>query len=316
MSSAAFTQVVVAEIANETADIVTVRLRRSGGHHMPPFAPGSHIELVIPNGARRYYSICSDPEDLSQYEIAVLREAKSRGGSDYIHDSLDVGDVMLMSAPRSAFSIANDAQHHVLIAGGIGITPFMPMIHSFVQTGVSYELHYLARAAEHAAFLDRLTAVCELRFSTYFTEAGKRLAVADLLGRLDRDNAQIYCCGPKRLMDEVLSVAAAKPGRTPRFEAFSGVTFEPMRTGESFEVEIASSGKLILVRADETLLQALRRAGCDAASSCEHGICGTCVVGFSAGEPIHRDGVLNNELRRDHIAPCVSRAKGRITLNL
>jgi ferredoxin-NADP reductase len=316
MSSASLIQVVVREIAEETGDIVTVQLGSTRSGDMPAFAPGSHVELTIPNGVRRHYSICSDPDDLSHYEIAVLREPQSRGGSDYIHDTLAEGDVMLMTSPRSTFPIADDAQHHVLLAGGIGIAPFVPMIHRFAKAEASYELHYLARTPDDAALLHRLAGLCGTRLSTHFSRAGGRLALAELLGRLDPDQAQIYCCGPKRLMDQVRSLTAGTPGRTPRFEAFSGVAVAPVSVGAPFDVEIASSGKLVAVRADETLLQALRRAGCEVASSCEHGICGTCVIGFSAGDAIHRDGVLNEELRRDHIAACVSRAKGRMTLKL
>jgi ferredoxin-NADP reductase len=313
MADPLFTPVVVDDIVQETPQVVLLRLVRRGGA-LGPFEPGSHVEAQLPNGLRRSYSIASDPDDLSHYEIAVLREPESRGGSNYIHDVLDVGDLVLISPPRSGFPIVADAARHVLVAGGIGITPFLSMVHRFRRDRVPFELHYLARSAEDAALLGRLRSLAEVR--TYFSADGCRFDPAVLRVQAGEANTQIYCCGPQRLMNDLRTALADRSARIPRFETFAEAPVSPLLKGDPFEVEIASTGVLVPVHSEQTMLEALRQAGCDVPSSCEHGLCGTCVLRYLKGKPLHRDGVLDASARRDRIAPCISRAEGRLVLSL
>jgi vanillate O-demethylase ferredoxin subunit len=315
MSDAFLSQVVVDDIVAETASVILLSLKRADGGTMQAFAPGAHVELLIPNGSRRCYSICSDPQDLSRYEIAVRRAPASRGGSAYLHDVVDICDVMLMSSPRPAFSLAADAKHHVLIAGGIGITPFMPMLHDLHRKGASYRLHYLTKSKDETCFLDRIARLAGQRLALHFPTPDSRFRV-DTLGSLlhDRDT-QIYCCGPRRLMDD-LREAAFDAVRPVRFEAFVEPATTGIRAGNAFEIEIASSGRIIEVGETRTMLEALRESDIEVPSSCEHGICGTCILRYRHGEPVHRDGVLTDTMRRTHVAACISRAKGRLVLDL
>jgi ferredoxin-NADP reductase len=316
MPGSALTQIVASEIVEETGAIVSLRLERADGRLLAPFEPGAHIELHIPNGVRRHYSLCSDPDDLSHYEIAVLREPKSRGGSAYIHEQLDVGDGMLISAPRPAFSLVLGAASHVLIAGGIGIAPLLPMLHRLRGQDARFELHYLARGSTDAAFLDRVTdLIGPDRLHTWFSRDNQRFATGSLVARAAA-GAQIYCCGPERLMRAVREALVGCGGPAPRFETFVAPVLTGVRAGDPFEVEILSSGQIVAVSAEETLLEALNTAGFDIAFSCEHGICGTCLVEYRGGDPLHRDGVLTASLRARCLTACVSRGRGRLVLDL
>jgi vanillate O-demethylase ferredoxin subunit len=167
-SDVAFHQVMISEIADEVPAVVSLRLERSNGQPMSPFSPGSHVELQIPNGSRRSYSICSDPADLSYYLLGILRDPKSRGGSAYIHESLEAGDVLLMSEPNGSFQLANDAARHVFIAGGIGITPFLPMLRQLRRDGADFTIHYLAKDRESACFLSEVNLLAGERLTTYW----------------------------------------------------------------------------------------------------------------------------------------------------
>jgi tetrachlorobenzoquinone reductase len=315
MSDASFIQVAVDEIVDAAPSIVSIRLRRSGGGSMPPFEPGSHIEVAIPNGVKRQYSICSNPADLAAYTIAVRREERSRGGSDYLCSSLDIGDIMLASLPRSTFALDASAKHHVFIAGGIGITPFVPMLHALADAGTSCELHYASKSREDAVFLDAIRAMAGPRVTAYHSAEGTRLPLRELLNGLDLD-AQIYCCGPDRLMNELRALTLANGHRRPRFEAFTGVEVPPIKAGDRFDVLIKSTGAIVSITAQETMLEGLRRAGHDVPSSCEHGHCGTCILHYTEGQAVHRDGVLNAEQRQSYIATCISRGKGSLTLDI
>jgi ferredoxin-NADP reductase len=316
MSSAlAFHQVVVSEIADEVPAVVSLRLQRGNGRPMPRFEPGAHVELQIPNGSRRSYSICSDPADLGHYMLGVLREPKSRGGSSYIHDRLEAGDVLLMSEPKSSFGLARDASRHVFIAGGIGVTPFLSMLRQLRHEGADFHFHYLARDRQSSCFLAELRELAGDRLTIYWSSTGARFQASSLADIGRGSLTQVYCCGPKRLMDSVLEASTCLK-RPVRFETFAEAPATGIYAGAPFEIEIGSTGSIVPVLDTQTMLEALRASGHDVASSCEHGICGTCLVRVLKGQPIHRDGVLTDELRKTFVAPCISRAKERLTLDL
>lgn len=314
-SGIAFQQVTVAEIADEAPAVVSLKLERLNGQPMAPFEPGAHVELQIPNGTRRAYSICSNPADLSHYTIGVLREGSSRGGSAYIHEALETGDVLLMSEPKHAFALASGVEKHVFIAGGIGVTPFIPMLHRLRNEGHEFAFHYLARNREDACFFDQVEQLAGNRLTSYWSGQGNRFDATRLAELLAGPGVQAYCCGPKRLMDAVLQ-AAISLNAGVRFESFAETPSKGIYAGVPFEVEIASSGQVIAVGDTATLLEALHEGGHEVASSCEHGICGTCLVKYLRGDPIHRDGILDEETRKSLIATCISRAKDRLVLDL
>jgi ferredoxin-NADP reductase len=282
---------------------------------MDLFIPGAHVELQIPNGSRRSYSICSDPADLSHYMLGVLREPNSRGGSSYIHDRLEAGDVLLMSEPKSSLALSHDANRHIFIAGGIGVTPFLPMLRQLKHDGADFRFHYLAKDRESSCFLGELQQLADDRLTIYWSSTGERFETSRLTDIGRGSLTQVYCCGPKRLMDAVLEASIALP-RPVRFETFAEAPVTGIYAGAPFEIEIGSTGKVVQVSDTQTMLEALRENGHDVASSCEHGICGTCLVRVLKGQPVHRDGVLTDELRKTFVAPCISRAKERLTLDL
>lgn len=314
-SDMTFHQVVVSEIADEVPAVVSLKLERRNGQPMAPFEPGAHVELQIPNGARRSYSICSDPSDRSHYMLGVLREPESKGGSAYIHEALEPGDTLLMSDPKSSFRLAEDATKHVFIAGGIGVTPFLSMLRQLRQRGADFSFHFLAKDEESACFLQDVRQLAGDRLTVYWSNGGSRFQPRNLGDFAEGALTQVYCCGPKRLMGDVLA-ASSGLGRPVRFEAFEEAPAAGIYAGAPFEIEIASSGKIVPVSDTQTMLEALRQSGHDVASSCEHGICGTCVVRFLKGEPLHRDGVLTDDLRKTFIAACISRAKEKIVVDL
>lgn len=314
-SGVTFQQVTVAEIADEVSDVISLRLERANGQPMQLFEPGSHVELQIPNGARRSYSICSNPADLSHYTLGILREGTGRGGSAYLHESIEAGDTLLMSEPKQTFALAPDVERHVFIAGGIGVTPFISMLHRLRQTNGEFELHYLARGRGSAAFIDQIERLAGRCLKTYWSSEGNRFETDRLGTLLTSPGVQAYCCGPKRLMDSVLD-AAIPLKVTVRFESFAEAPSKGIYAGAPFEAKIASSGKILAVSDTQTLLEALNENGHEVPSSCEHGICGTCLVKYIGGTPLHRDGVLNDETRKSMIATCISRAKDRLVLDL
>jgi phthalate 4,5-dioxygenase reductase subunit len=314
-SDVTFHQVVVAEIADEVPAVVSLKLEKANRQPMARFEPGAHIELQIPNGTRRSYSICSDPADRSHYSLGVLREPNSRGGSSYIHEMLETGDTLLMSDPKSSFRLSEDADNHVFIAGGIGVTPFLPMLRQLKESDAGFSIHYLAKDLESSCFLEDIRGFAGDRLSVYWSRTGDRFNSGSI-GHIGRGkHTQVYCCGPKRLMSDVLTASTCLQ-RPVRFEAFEQAPARGIYAGRPFEVEIGSSGKIVPVSDTQTMLEALRQSGHDVASSCEHGICGTCLVRVLKGQPIHRDGVMTDELRKTFVAPCISRAKERLVLDL
>lgn len=282
---------------------------------LPAFAPGAHVIVQLPNGLRRPYSLCSDPSDLSCYEIAVLREPDGHGGSAYLHEHVRVGDTLYVTHPDNTFAPASGAGHHTLIAGGIGVTPILSLLRGFAQAKQSFHVHLCFKSRAHAPYLDVIEHLAgPQNVSTYFG-GGNRLDIAALL-REPRTSGHVYCCGPARMIAAVEQAGAHWPDGTVHIEKFQALDRKAARQGAAFDVVIASSGQVLHVPEDQSLLEVLRQAGHPVDYACEAGACGTCRIGYSAGEPIHRDGCLNPDTRRDTLISCVSRARTRLTLNL
>ncbi|WP_167525403.1 PDR/VanB family oxidoreductase [Roseomonas genomospecies 6] len=296
--------------------VLSVELRDPDGKPLPPGEPGAHIDVHLPDGAVRSYSLCGDPEDRHAYRIAVLNVPGGRG-SRFVHGDLALGTTVSVGPPRNNFRF-DAARRYLFIAGGIGITPLLPMIRKAADQEAEWTLHYCVRSAAEAPFLDELRRVGNGDVVVHAADEGRRLAVDALLASTPAD-VLIYCCGPQRLMDAV--AAAALPTQDVRFEWFA-----PRSNGVSeaapdggFEVVCARSGVTVTVKAGVSVLEALDAAGVPIASSCEQGICGTCETAVLEGEPDHRDSVLSDAERAAGrtMMVCVSRARSaRLVLDV
>jgi vanillate monooxygenase ferredoxin subunit len=290
--------------------------------HLPAFTAGAHLDVHLPNGLVRQYSLCNPPADRDRYLIAVLRDAASRGGSQAVHEAVAEGSTLQISAPKNHFPLSEAAQHHLLMAGGIGITPMLAMAETLSASGQSFELHYATRSRERTAFIDRIAAAPYASRVTHHLddgEAAQKLHIATTLGNAPKD-AHLYVCGPQGFMDAVLGAARSSGWSEDRlhYEFFGAAPVDTSGDG-SFEVEIASSGRIIPVLPEQTTLQALQAAGLDIPMSCEQGVCGTCLTGVKSGTPDHRDHYLTPEEQaaNDQFLPCCSRAKSaRLVLDL
>ncbi len=286
-------------------------LRRADGGELPPFTAGSHINLRVPNGLMRKYSLCSDPADLTHYCIAVKREDNGRGGSIYLVDNTKEGDEWFISAPDNAFALPQRGDNFIFIAGGIGITPFIAMIHALKEDPAKkFKLYYCARTPEMTAFREQLSAP-EFRGKVVFHyDNGDPAKALDLWPIVEerRNREHIYCCGPRGLMEAVRDATGHWTPTSIHFEAFSEA--DARRPDDTaFTVKLARSGAVIEVPAGTTILEAIRAAGYEVPSSCESGTCGTCRTKLLAGEADHRDLVLTEAERDSQIMICVSRAK-------
>ncbi|MCM2257583.1 MAG: PDR/VanB family oxidoreductase [Vicinamibacteria bacterium] len=304
-------ELIVVARALAAADTVRLTLAASDGGALPAFEPGAHLELSFA-GFERRYSLTSSSRDLGRYEICVLRATPGRGGSAHLHDQLRVGDRLSGNGPFNAFPLRREARHSVFIAGGIGITPFFSMMEELERLSRPFELHYAARSPAH--FLpvpDRGG-----RTSRYPGGVGtNRMDVGALLEPLSPD-ADVYVCGPQRLIEAVRAEAAARewPARRVHFESF-GARRDP--ADAPLAVHLAVSGTRLEVQPGTSLLDALLAAGVWAPYECRRGECASCVTEVLAGEPEHRDLCLTEEQRRHAMCTCVSWARTReLVLNL
>ncbi len=313
MSSISPTDIPVRIVRVETiADgIVLFEMRPKGGEELPPFTPGSHINVRVPNGLLRKYSLCSNPADRDHYLIAVKREHEGRGGSLYLTEQTKVGDEWMISAPDNAFALPKRGDNFIFIAGGIGITPFMAMIHALKDDhSKKFKLYYCARTPEMTAFREELSAPEFKGKVVIHYDGGDPAKALDLWPIVEerRNREHLYCCGPRGLMQAVRDVTGHWTPTSIHFEAFSDA--DARRDDDTpFAVTLASTGEVIDVPVGTTILEAMRARGHDVPSSCESGTCGTCRTKLLAGEADHRDLVLTESERDSQIMICVSRAK-------
>jgi cytochrome P450/ferredoxin-NADP reductase len=312
-SSHSISRVVVVESVTACAErIVRVRLRSADGRALPRWTAGSHIDVMCGDGGlTRQYSLCGDPDERDVFEIAVLREAESRGGSAWVHGNVKAGAQWRIRGPRNHFRLDEHASRLVLIAGGIGITPISAMARRARTLGIDYELHYSGRSRAAMALLDELQALHGARLRVHVSDEGVRNDLATL--RID-EGTQVYACGPARLLDALETASVRWPADTLSIEHFTSTlaTLDPVQE-HAFEVELKDSGFTLTVPADQTLLTTLRRANVDVQSDCEEGLCGSCEVRVLAGEIDHRDVVLTRSEREsnDRMMTCCSRARGK-----
>ncbi|WP_316765966.1 PDR/VanB family oxidoreductase [Streptomyces sasae] len=299
-----------------TSRIVVLDLVRPDDGELPEFAAGAHVDVLVDGAAGlvRQYSLCGPPQDRTRYRLAVLAEAASRGGSLGMH-RLREGDRLRISRPRNRFGVSDEARRHLLVAGGIGVTPLLAMAHALEASGAEYELHYCARSRADSAFVEELENNPRVRLHFDDGPDEQRFSVAGDIGPADPE-AAIYVCGPGGFMDFVISSArgAGWPAEAIHKERFAPVEDTATHTaGGTFTVRLVKSGDEYEIKDGESVLDVLLAAGVDAPYSCQQGICGECIVRVLAGEPDHRDDILTDRERADGMfTTCSSRAHSPI----
>jgi ferredoxin-NADP reductase/nitrite reductase/ring-hydroxylating ferredoxin subunit len=286
---------------------------------LPTSQPGAHIDVHLPNGQIRQYSLVNGPGESASFVIGVKRELDSRGGSICMHDAVREGDVLAISEPRNNFPLRRDATKTLLVAGGIGITPLLAMAQALNHSGLPHELHYFAQGTDHLAFPDRLKELGGALQSHLGLRADQTAQKLDDVFSRYLPGLHLYLCGPGPMLDAARRIAAAKgwPDDAVHFEFFKNTNI--VDDSSSFEIALARSCMTLQVPAGRTILEVLRENGVDIASSCEQGACGTCAAIVTEGEPEHQDVYLNDAERRSgtKIMTCVSRAKSpRLVLDL
>lgn len=280
------------------------------GAELLPFTAGSHVDVFLPSGTVRQYSLCNDPSETARYLLGVLKDPNSRGGSVEMH-SIQEGASLVVSAPRNCFPLADPQAISVLFAGGIGVTPLLAMAHELHRRGTTFEFHFCARSQDRAAFASDIAGLPfagRVRF--YFDDQGHKLDLDSLVAGAAQ-GTHFYACGPAGFIG-MLEAAATSCGRRDFFhsELFAA---PPVSESENtaFNMVLAKSQRTVTVSAGQTALDALRKAGIAVMTSCEQGVCGTCLTKVIEGVPDHRDMYLTDEEKaaNDVFLPCCSRAK-------
>ncbi|UQS25639.1 PDR/VanB family oxidoreductase [Amycolatopsis thermalba] len=309
---------VLLERKEELADgVVRLTLRHPAGEPLPKWEPGAHLDLVLGEGLVRQYSLCGDPADSSALQVAVLREPDGRGGSAHVHDRLSTGDTVRIRGPRNHFRLV-DAPRYLFVAGGIGITPIVPMIARADAAGADWRLVYGGRSRASMAFRAELVERYGDRVEIRPQDETGLLDLDALLGE-PRPGVAVYCCGPEPLLAAVEQRCAAWPPGSLHVERFSPKAGADVGERTAFEVELAASGRTVTVPAGKSILQAVEEAGVSVLSSCQEGTCGTCETPVLDGVPDHRDSLLTDAERaaNDTMMICVSRSCGpRLVLDL
>ncbi|WP_448144996.1 PDR/VanB family oxidoreductase [Pseudomonas silesiensis] len=305
--------VVVVSRKNEAQDICSYELACVNDSALPGFSAGAHIDVHLPGGLIRQYSLCNHPEERHRYLIGVLKDPDSRGGSQCLHEQINTGDRLRISEPRNLFPLAHQARRSLLFAGGIGITPILCMAERLAHSGADFEMHYCARSSERAAFVERITnsSFADRVFLHFDEQPETALNAARVLAQ-PGENVHLYVCGPGGFMQHVLASAKAQGWQEDSLhrEYFAATPADTSNDG-SFSVKVGSTGQVFEVPADKTVVQVLESHGIDIAMSCEQGICGTCLTRVLEGVPDHRDLFLteNEQALNDQFTPCCSRSK-------
>ncbi|WP_238473702.1 PDR/VanB family oxidoreductase [Nocardioides cavernaquae] len=306
----------VASVRREAQDVVSIDLDPIDRSRLPRWDPGAHVDVMLPSGRMRQYSLTGNPDDTTSYRIAVrrIRERDGGGGGSLEMHTLAVGDELMLKGPRNAFPFII-ARSYLFVAGGIGITPILPMVRDAVARGDDWAFVYTGRSRASLAFMDEISELAE-RFpdrvhvwpdDEFGTPRGERILAAAPHG------AALYCCGPPPMIDALRGSVPVDNIDTLHFERFSA---PPVIAGEPFAIELASTGERIAVGPDQSALSALRTVRPNIAYSCQQGFCGTCPVRVISGEVTHRDRFLTDDMRGELMATCVSRGTGTVVLDL
>ena len=304
----------VEKIVQETPLVKSFVLRSENMETLPAFQPGAHLKIKVKTPgnkeSERHYSLLSSPDDKSHYEIGVQLDSNSSGGSLYLHNELSEGDILISETPNNNFPMIKQAKHTIMIAGGIGITPFLSMIHRLVSLNQSYEIHYTARNQSELAFSDRIQKIAGDKLSLYTSgnKTGTRLDLPQLLSS-PSEGTHVYVCGPRRMISSVRDTAAENSWLSSQihYESFGARLTNDERP---IRIHLTKSDKIITVPTDRTILDTLLDEGLDIPHECKRGECSLCATRVLDGEPEHRDLCLNKEERSTSMCVCVSRAKG------
>jgi len=305
----------IEQIQQQSNRVKSIRLRAPDGQQLPEFQPGAHIQVKVklPDGseANRHYSLLSHPNDREHYEIGVLKEAAGRGGSLYMHEQLGEGDTLEIHAPKNDFPMADKAEHSILIAGGIGITPILSMMHKLASSKRSFEMHYSSRTLDGLAFRNRIEHIAGNNAHFYASRdpQSQRLDLEQLLST-PKPGVHVYFCGPRRLIAAIRDTAEAQgwPAAQIHFESFGA---QPLADDQPIRIHLAKSNKTITVPASQTILDTLLDAGISVPHYCKRGECTLCATQVLEGEPDHRDLCLSSEAKASSMCVCVSRARGQ-----
>ncbi|MGI4861712.1 MAG: PDR/VanB family oxidoreductase [Janthinobacterium lividum] len=315
-------RVTVASVESHGSAHRGIRLTGVDGAPLPAFDPGAHIDVLLPGGLVRQYSLANAPSQRAYYEICVRRDSESRGGSVYLHDRLVPGDTVEVSLPRNRFRL-DAAARYLLIAGGVGITPLLSMARSLDESGTPFVLHYYGRSASDAPYIQTLQDGFENGdVVLHFSATGDSLRAAmPAHFRAPSADTLIYTCGPRGFMDQIGAAALEHGWQASqiRREAFDAAPVDVRHVNDAFEVELASSGQVFVIPPDQTIAAVLQAARIPVSLSCEQGLCGSCLTGIKAGEADHRDEVQSDEEKQSNqqIALCCSRAvSARLVLDL
>lgn len=308
----------IKSISREARDVVSLEFVAADGSELPQFEAGSHIDVHLPNGLIRQYSLCNASHERDRYLVGVLLDPNSRGGSKAVHELLE-GSAINIGEPRNLFPLVESKGRSLLFAGGIGITPILCMAESLQKSGANFELHYCSRSREQAAFVGRIQDSPFASNANFHWDDEKSADIAGLLSSPKTED-HLYVCGPSGFMDFVLKTAEAQGWAKDQLhrEYFSAEPKPDVENG-SFEVQIASTGQVVKVDAETTVAEALIAVGIDIPLSCEQGICGTCVTRILEGIPEHRDMYLTEDEQQANnvFTPCCSRAKtARLVLDI
>jgi vanillate O-demethylase ferredoxin subunit len=309
-------QVKVVRKTLEAEGIASFELARADGAPLPAFSAGSHIDVHVPGGLTRQYSLCNDANENHRYRIAVLRDAASRGGSTGMHDAVHEGDTLSISEPRNHFPLVH-AKRTLLFAGGIGVTPLLCMAQRLAALGADFEMHYCTRSPARTAFRAEIgasTFADRVHFHHDDGPPSQILNAPAVLGQAE-PGTHLYICGPAGFINHLVQNAQGM-GWAPEqihLEYFSAAP-QDTSADQAFEVKLASSGKSYQVAADQTVVQALQAQGIEILTSCEQGVCGTCITRVLDGVCDHRDMYFTDEekAKNDQFTPCCSRAKGKM----
>jgi len=302
MSDAPLFDVRVVALREETPDVVSCELRSTSGI-LPSCSPGAHVDVYLPNGLVRQYSVVLASTD--SYQLAVKREPASRGGSAFMTDSLRLGSLLRISSPRNNFPLVASHGRTLLIAGGIGITALLPMARSQALRSNDWALYYLVRQPEDTVFKHVLSALGD-HVHLHVASTHGRLSIEALVQE-QPIGTHFYCCGPASMLDAFVEATSSLPGEQVHLERFGA---QLSTEGEEFTIRLTRSGKTLRVAADQTIIDVLQTAGIDAPYSCQQGICGACEVKVLQGTPDHRDEVLTEAERSANktMMICCSRA--------
>lgn len=288
--------------------VMAIRLADPDGGTAPAWEPGAHIDVIIDETTVRQYSLCGEASDASSLLFAVLREQDGRGGSRWVHDSLQVGDLVAVAGPRNNFTL-EPAPSYLFVAGGIGITPLLSMIRSAEATGTDWRLLYGGRTRTGMAFADELLARYPDRVEL---RPQDEYGILDLPAALDAvaDGTAVYCCGPEPLLQAIENECRSRPNLTLYVERFAAKALPADAVDASFDVELRRTGRIVTVEPTESVLDAVLRSDVDAPFSCREGTCGTCETAVLEGVPEHRDSILteDEQAENDCMMICVSRS--------